>query len=70
MKNIYFFISVLTVSFGLGLDLDSNFFGLGLDSDSNFFGLGLDSVVLDLDLEKYVYLKHPIALELQINVSI
>ncbi len=33
----------MTVSFGLGLDLDSNLFELGLDSDSNLFGLGLDS---------------------------
>ncbi len=33
----------MTVSFGLGLDLDSNLFGPGLDSDSNLFGLGLDS---------------------------
>ncbi len=39
----FFSFSVLTVSFGLGLDLDSNLFGLGLDSDSNLFGLGLDS---------------------------
>ncbi len=39
----FFSFSVLTVSFGLGLDLDSNLFGLGLDSDSNLFGLDLDS---------------------------
>ncbi len=39
----FFSFSVLTVSFGLGLDSDSNLFGLGLDSDSNLFGLGLDS---------------------------
>ncbi len=45
----------MTVSFGLGLDLDSNLFGLGLDLDSNLFGLGLDldsnlfGLGLDLD---------------------
>jgi hypothetical protein len=34
LKRILFFsISVLTVSFVLGLDLDSNLFGLGLDLD-------------------------------------
>ncbi len=54
-RRSFFSFSVLTVSFGLGLDLDSNLFGLGLDSDSNLFGLGLDlfdsdSIVLDLDL--------------------
>ncbi len=43
LKKIFFSFSVLTVAFGLGLDLDSNLFGLGLDSDSNLFGLGLDS---------------------------
>ncbi len=43
LKKIFFSFSVLTVSFGLGLDLDSNLFGLGLDLDSNLFGLGLDS---------------------------
>ncbi len=43
LKKIIFTFSVLTVSFGLGLDLDSNLFGLGLDLDSNLFGLGLDS---------------------------
>ncbi len=42
-RRLFFTFSVLTVSFGLGLDLDSNLFGLGLDSDSNLFGLGLDS---------------------------
>ncbi len=42
-RRYFFSFSVLTVSFGLGLDLDSNLFGLGLDSDSNHFGLGLDS---------------------------
>ncbi len=63
MKKIIFSFSVLTVSFGLGLDSDSNLFGLGLDSASNLFELGLDSesnlfelgldsdsIVLDLDL--------------------
>ncbi len=64
-KKIFFSFSVLTVSFGLGLNLDSNLFGLGLDSDSNLFGLGLDSdsnlfglgLVLDstkVDLQPYV----------------
>ncbi len=50
LKKIIFSFSVLTVSFGLGLDLDSNLFGLGLDSDSNLFGLGLvlDSTKVDL----------------------
>ncbi len=42
-RRYFFSFSVLTVSFGLGLDLDSNLFGLGLDTDSNLFGLGLDS---------------------------
>ncbi len=42
-RRLFFTFSVLTVSFGLGLDLDSNLFGLGLDLDSNLFGLGLDS---------------------------
>ncbi len=41
LKKIIFSFSVLTVSFGLGLDSDSNLFELGLDSDS---------IVLDLDL--------------------
>ncbi len=34
LKKIFLSFSVLTVSFGLGLDSDSNLFGLGLDSDS------------------------------------
>ncbi len=33
-KMLFFSFSVVTVSFGLGLDLDSNLFGLGLDLDS------------------------------------
>ncbi len=51
-RRFFISFSVLTVSFGLGLDLDSNLFGLGLDLDSNLFGLGLDSdsIVLVLDL--------------------
>ncbi len=49
-RRYIFSFSVLTISFGLGLDLDSNLFGLGLDSDSNLFGLGLvlDSTKVDL----------------------
>ncbi len=39
LKKIIFSFSVLTVSFGLGLDSASNLFELGLDSDS---------IVLDL----------------------
>ncbi len=45
LKKIIFSFSVLTVSFGLGLDLDSNLFGLGLYSDSV-----LTRTSLDLDL--------------------
>ncbi len=50
LRRLFFTFSVLTVSFGLGLDLDSNRFGLGLDSVSNLFGLGLvlDSTKVDL----------------------
>ncbi len=51
LKKIIFFF-VLTVSFGLGLDLDSNLFGLGLDSDSNLFGLGLEPLWTCLGLDK------------------
>ncbi len=43
LKKIIFSFSVLTVSFGLGLDLDSNLFGLGL-------GLVLDSTKVDLTI--------------------
>ncbi len=39
LKKIIFSFSVLTVTFGLGLDSASNLFELGLDSDS---------IVLDL----------------------
>ncbi len=51
-EDAFLSFSILTVSFGLGLDLDSNLFGLGLDLDSNLFRLGLDSdsIVLVLDL--------------------
>ncbi len=50
LKKIIFSFSVLTVSFGLGLDSASNLFELGLDSASNLFELGLDSDSIVLDL--------------------
>ncbi len=53
-----FSFSVLTVSFGLGLDLDSNLFGLGLDSDSNLFGLGLVLDSTKVDLTTALHLAH------------
>ncbi len=58
-RRLFFTFSVLTVSFGLGLDLDSNLFRLGLDSDSNLFGLGLvlDSTKVDLTTALiYIYI--------------
>ncbi len=45
-RRLFFSFSVLIVSFGLELDLDSNLFGLSLDSDS--IVLVLDSTKVDL----------------------
>ncbi len=69
LKKIIFFVSVLTVSFGLGLDLDSNLFGLGLDSDSNHFGLGLvlDSTKVDLTTALVVTQKRNVYVDVRLN---
>ncbi len=69
-KIIFFLYSVLIVSFGLGLDLDSNLFGLGLDSDSNLFGLGLvlDSTKVDLTTALHLWNRLSNSLS-QANVS-